>query len=375
MPNDGPLKDLDIAWDLIGKASFSGQGSSKTGKYDNFVNLEVPEEEKRKGANSDAARQITDDNGESRINLVGAPKIPTVINQPVVPVRKKATVKVAVSMKSKRDLKQNFFDIGAAALGIVMGAKSGGGVGALLAVLSSLPEFGFRMKFDVQKLTVPVTDWELCTEDWAGTVEYKRIYKKSFVVKTASRKGTRTIDEKTEVTWVMNPRKRDMPFETPPIPADVSVSVDNSDIFEGTGEADVCCDKKEAKDAGARIREAYILKFDNETKSILKINLTDGNFLLSFYPFIVSDAFKGTTRRSFTVSESSCPVDEDQTAESTLEAIADGIVSLSNTKTKRKLSPKGVSGERVEEISGTEKFDDERGGEIIYTWSLARCGD
>lgn len=376
VPSDGPLKDLDIAWDLIGKSSFSGQGSSKTGKYDNFVNLEVPDPERRKGANPDVTKQITDDNGESRINLVGAPKIPAVINLPVVPVRKKATVKVAVSLKSKRDGWQNALDIFGAGVGIGMGAKSGGAIGALLGVLSSLPEFAYRMKVDVQNLTVPVKDWELCTEDWAGTVEYKRVYKQSFVINTASRKGTRTIDEKTEVTWNMNPRKRDMPFDTPPIPADVSVRVDNSDIFEGTGEADVCCEKKESKDAGARIREAITLKVDKETNAILKIDLSDGNFLLSIYPYVVYNAFTGIKRRSFTVAESACPVDEDQTAESETEATAESSLEyLRSTKTKRKLSPKGANGESVEEIEGTEKFDDPRGGEITYTWSLARCGD
>lgn len=374
VPSDGPLKDLDIAWDLIGKSSFSGQGSSKTGKYDNFVNLEVPDPERRKGANPDVTKQITDDNGESRINLVGAPKIPAVINLPVVPVRKKAIVKVAVSLKSKRDGWQNALDIFGAGVGIGMGVKSGGAIGALLGVLSSLPEFAYRMKVDVQKLTVPVKDWELCTSDWAGTVTYTRIFKQSFPVKTASRRGTQTIDEKTEIEWNLNPRKRDMPANTPPIPDDVTVKVDNSNVFEGTGEADVCCDKKEAKDAGARIREAITLKVDNDTTSILKLNLTNGSFLLSIYPLITdSNAFKGIKRRSFTVSESECPVDEDQTAESSIEAFAErSIEDLQNTKTNRKLSN---NGESVEEIEGTEKFDDPRGGEITYTWSLARCGD
>ncbi|MBC7797920.1 MAG: hypothetical protein H7Z37_13695 [Pyrinomonadaceae bacterium] len=362
MPNDGPLTGRDISWEFIGKASFEGQGSSKTGKFDNYVNLKSPD-----GAKPNPREQITDDNGMSKMNIVGAPKIPTVINQPVVPIRKKATVKVAVSLKSSRDKMQNFIDI--------LGATLGVGLGGPISILGSLPELGFRLKWDIRNLTIPVKDWELCTEDWAGTVEYKRVYKQSFVVNTASRKGTRTVDEKTEITWEMNPRKRDMPFDTPPIPADVSVRVDNSDVFEGTGEADVCCNDKESKDAGARIREAITLKVDNETNAILKIGLSD-NFLLSIYPFIGYTSFIGIKRRSFTVSESACPVDEDQTAESETEATAESSLEfLRNTKTKRKLSLKGAGGESVEEIEGTETFDDPRGGEIIYIWSLARCGD
>lgn len=360
MPSDGPLSGRDISWELTGAASFSGQKSSKTGKFDNFVNLKAPE-----GENRDPMKQITDDNGMSKMNLVGAPKIPTVINKPVVPVRKKATVKIAVALKSSRDKAQNFLDIGGATLGVAMGGP--------LSILGSLPEVGFRLKWDIKNLTVPVKDWELCTEDWGGTVSYKRTYQQSFVVKTSSRKGTRTVDEKSEIIWNMNPRRRDMPFDTPPIPADVSINVDNSDIFEGTGEADVCCSNKEAKDAGARIREAITLTVNNETKAPLNIELSN-NFLLSLNPtFPDYNAFKGKKRRSFTVSESACPVDEDQTAESTTEEFASMLLApLIRTKTNRRLAN---SGESVEEIWGTETLDDPKGGTIVYEWSLARCGE
>ncbi len=360
MPNEGPLEERDIAWELTDAASFSGQKSGKTGKFDNFVQLKAPN-----GGNP--LQQITDKGtGESRMNMLGGTRNATLINKPVVPIRKKASVKIAVSFKSSRDFVQNWIDIG--------GATIGAATGGPLSILASLPEIGFRLKWDVYKLNVPVKDWELCTSDWAGTVKYTRIFKSSVLVNTGARKGTRTIDEKTEIEWTLNPRKRDMPADTPPIPDDVSVKVDNSDIFEGTGEADVCCDKKEAKDSKARIREAITLKVDNETKSILKIDLSEGNFLLSIYPFISdTNVFKGIQRRSFTVSESACPVDEDQTAESTKEAFAErSLEALRQTKTNRTLSN---NGESVEELSGTEKFDDPRGGEITYFWSLARCGD
>ncbi|MCW5962120.1 MAG: hypothetical protein KIS76_18315 [Pyrinomonadaceae bacterium] len=360
MPSDGPLAGRDIAWELTDDASFSGQGSSKTGKFDNFVNLKAPE-----GAKRNPLEQITDDNGESKMNLVGAPKIPAVINKPVVPVRKKAGIKIAVAFKSSRDTAQNFIDIGGAALGIATGGP--------IAILGIIPELGFRMKWDIRKLTVPVKDWELCTEDWAGTIEYKRTFSQSTVVKTVSRKGTRTVNELTEITWNLNPRRRDMPFDTPPIPADVTVRVKNSDIFEGTGEADVCCSDQASKDSGARIREAITLNVDKSGKSPIKVDLSD-NFLLSLSPDLSNyELFKGTKRRSFTVSESACPVDEDQTAESTTEEFANMIITpLSRTKTMRRLLK---TGESVEEIWGTESFDDPLGGKIVYKWTISRCGD
>lgn len=359
MPNEGPLAQRDVSWELTGAASFAGQGSSKSGKFDNFVNLKAPE-----GADRDPSKQISDDNGESQMNIVGAPKIPTVINKPVVPVRKKAKVKVSVALKAKKDFEQNFIDLGGAVIGTLMGGA--------LGVLGSLPEIGFRMKFDVRNLTVPVKDWELCTADWAGTIDYLRVFKTAYSVNSGGRKGTRTIDERTEATFVLNPRSREMPPDTPPLPADAYVSVKNSDIFEGTGEADVCCNNKEAKDAGARIREKIEVEMDTQTKAKVDINLS-GNFLLSIFPtFLDYSVFVGTKRRSFTVSESACPVDEDQTAESTTEENVNMLLDgLRDTKTNRRLSN---TGEGVEELTGTETFDHPRGGTVTYIWSLARCG-
>lgn len=358
LPNDGPLAQRDVGWELGGAASFAGQKSAKTGRFDNFVNLQAPD-----GADRDPSKQISDDNGESRMNLVGAPKIPAVVNQPVVPVRKKAQVKVSVALKAKKDYAQNFIDLGGAGIGLFFGGP--------LGVLGSLPEIGFRMKFDIKNLTVPVKDWELCTSDWAGTITYRRVFKTAYSVSTASRKGTRTIDEKTEITWVLNPRTRDLPADTPPRPADVYVNVDNSDVFEGTGEADVCCDNKSSKDGAARIREAVSLNVANQGKAPVGVELS-GNFLLSIFPFIAEpELFKGRKRRSFTVSEAACAVDQDQTAESTVEAFADTPTeSLRETKTNRRLAN---FGEGVEELFGTESFDDPRGGTIVYEWSLARC--
>jgi hypothetical protein len=297
------------------------------------------------------------------MNLVGAPKIPTVINQPVVPVRKKAGVKVAVALKAKRDLEQNFIDLGGAVIGTLISGP--------LGVLGSLPEIGFRMKFDVGTLTVPVKDWELCTSDWAGTIDYRRLFKKAMSVNNYSRKGTQTIEEVTEITWVLNPRTRDMPATTPPIPADVYIRIKNSDLFEGKGEADVCCNDKSAKEAGAQIREHITFNFSDSSKAPLTPELSE-NFLLSIFPtFPMASTYIGKKRRSFTVSESACAPDADTTAESTEDQVASlGVESLERTKTNRRLTN---TGEGVEELFGSESFDDPRGGTITYQWSLARC--
>lgn len=361
MPNDGPLSDRDISWELKGAASFAGQGSSKTGKFDNFVNLKAPEDVVQR----DPMKQITDSNGQSKMRLVGAPKIPSVLNKPVVPVNKRAGIAVSVSFKSSRDKAQNFLDMGSAALSVALSGP--------VAILSILPEIGYRTKWEAKRITAPVTDWELCTDDWAGAVRYERLHEFTERVNNASRIGTRRVKEFAQITWEMVPRTRDMPANTPPRPANVTVVIDNSDIFEGTGLADVCCNDKAIVESGARVRDAITVTANNTAKSILPIDLNEA-FLLSITPAVGDvNAFKATRRRSFTVSESKCPVDEEPDAETVDEITAYfPLIALDRTKTQRKLT-KQENG--LEQIFGSETFDSPGGGEITYTWFLARCGD
>lgn len=361
MPNDGPLADRDISWELKDKSSFGGQKSSQTGEFDNFVNLKAPNDV----AQRDPTKQITNANGESRMQLVGAPKIPAVINKPVVPVRKSATVSVAVAFKSARDKMQNFIDIGGAALGVA--------TGGVVSILGVLPEIGYRTKWEASRLTAPVTDWELCTDDWAGAVEYTRRFSKTEVINSPSRKGTRRINEFLRATWEVIPRTRTMPADTAPIPANLTVTIKNSDIFEGIGEADVCCNDKATIESGVRIREAITHEVNTRTKELLDIKLSR-NLLLSIYPKVSNfEAFRGPKRKSLTVSESVCPVDPDANSETVTDEIALPIlVSLANSKTERQLTREENG---VEIIFGSDTFDSPGGGEITYTWWLARCGD
>lgn len=361
MPNDGPLSDRDISWELKGASSFAGQNSAQTGKFDNFVNLKAPDGV----AQRDPMKQITDGNGESKMLLVGAPKIPAVINKPVVPVKKHAVVAVSVAFKSARDTAQNFMDMGSSGLSVALSGP--------VAILSILPEIGFRTKWEAKRLTAPVTDWELCTDDWAGAVRYERKFEQTTMVNTGGRRGTRRVKESTEITWEMIPRRRDMPANTPPIPANVTVKIDNSDIFEGIGEADVCCNDKAERENGARIREAITHRVDKTTKSLLDIKL-EPNFLLTISPRISDyDAFTGPRRRSFTVAESKCAVDADANSEEERQEIAFAVLTaLERTKTQRRLTREENG---LETIFGSETFDDPRGGQITYTWGLARCGD
>jgi hypothetical protein len=362
MPSDGPLSDRDIGWYITGDSSFYGQGSSKTGKFDNFVNLEAPDGV----AERNPQKQISDDNGESKMNLVGGPKIPTVINKPVVPVRKKAGVMISVALKSPRDKAQNALDIGGGALGIALSGP--------IAIISLLPEIGFRMPLTPARITVPVKDWQLCTSDWAGTINMTRKLTRTEAIKTSSRTGTRKITESMEADFILNPRHRDVAEAIPPPkPADVHIKIDNTDIFEGVGEADVCCSLQSSKDPKARIRDVKEFHSDRFTTSHVAIDLSE-RLLLDIRPGSLGpDALKGTQHNAFTVSESACPVDEDQNSEETFETTGFAFIpSLENTKTGRRLLNQGES---LEELWGRESFTDPSGADILIIWSLARCGE
>ena len=361
MPSDGPLGDRDIGWYMTGDSSFAGQGSSKSGKFDNFVNFEAPD-----GAPRNPQKQISNDNGESKMNLVGGPKIPTVINKPVVPIRKKAGVMISVALKSPRDKAQNALDIGGGALGIAMGGP--------LAIISILPEIGFRMPLTPARITVPVKDWQLCTSDWAGTINMSRKLTKTEAIKTSSRTGTRKVVESMEADFILNPRHRDVAEAIPPPkPADVHIKIDNTDIFEGVGEADVCCSLQSSKDPKARIRDAKEFHSDRMTTSHVNIDLSERLLLTLRAGSLGADALKGTQRNSFTVSESACPYDEDKAAEETFETTGLAVIpDLDNTKTGRRLLNQGES---LEELWGRESYQDASGADILIVWSLARCGE
>ncbi len=174
LPTDGPLGDVLVEWEFDGE-----NATNKASKK--FVYFEpLP------GASSRPNNQVTNDQGISKINLVGSPKVPgyAYFKNPMT-VRKSAGVLVAVRLKSSKDFVQNWIDIGGAVIGVVTGGP--------LGLVGAAAEIGFRAPITVAHKTVPVTDHEECDDRWF-TLEY-----------TATVKGNGVrpagVDGSPEITW------------------------------------------------------------------------------------------------------------------------------------------------------------------------------
>lgn len=174
LPTDGPLGDVLVEWEFAGE-----NATNKASKK--FVFFEpLP------GANPKPNNQVTNDEGISKINLVGSPKVPgyAYLKNPMT-VRKQADVVVTVRLKSSKDFVQNWIDIG----GTVIGVATGGPLG----LVGAAAEIGFRAPLPVARKTVPVTDHEECDDRWF-TLEY-----------TATVKGNGVrpagIDGSPEIIW------------------------------------------------------------------------------------------------------------------------------------------------------------------------------
>jgi hypothetical protein len=206
-----------------------------------------------------------------------------------------------------------------------------------------------------------------------------RYLKKTQAISILGRTGTRTIIESGVTEYTLDPRKRVVAGEKipPPKPAYVSMKIDNTDIFEGIGEADVCCNSKAGKDPKARIRDAREFHAYNQGKDFVEIALSN-RFLLTIMPGISNmDLYKGIQHNSFTVAESACRLDEDKPSDETFESSGTpAFALLMGSKTGRKLqNNSGKEGDNVEEIWGEESFKDGSGADIVFRWALARCGD
>lgn len=167
LPTEGPLGDVAVEWRFTGENE-TRVNDSATRNTTKFVVFEAP-----KDADRNPLKQVSSGLGLSMMWLVGAAKIPTLVNASPLPVDRKAEVLVGVTLKSAKDVKQNTLDF----LGTVVGvATIGEDPWGLLGLIGSAAEIGYRAPYVAARVTVPVIDHEPCTDDWHGTVTYSSIY-------------------------------------------------------------------------------------------------------------------------------------------------------------------------------------------------------
>jgi hypothetical protein len=120
-------------------------------------------------------------------------------------------------------------------------------------LIEVIPDILAKMPLKTYKVSVPVRDWQPCSDDWGGFVNYSLNHSQTIVVKAnrssngnSTGDGIRRIVKDVLVNVVLNPRTpEEIVAKKDPKPADYRVRGLYSDIFEGSREGDPCCGPQE----------------------------------------------------------------------------------------------------------------------------------
>lgn len=361
MPSSGPLAEKPVSWDLDKSINLGRNSSGSINSYDDVVHLIGT------SPTRDFTKQESDATGENKIYIEGGHQKVDLTNQKVVPVPKKAKVRADVALKNMKDSKQEMADVGGFALGVVMG-------GGILGILSAIPEIGNRMKVPVVSVSVPIRDWMPCSEDWGGTVNMKRTFSKTIVVRASRRSngnssgdGVRTIFAQDEADITLNPRTAEEVLnKAPKKPADIVGKGIHSDIFTGIRDGDPCCGTTEGKWT-TRFSEGKIDKYSGIVKGNFTVNATTSERDYSFSFDSYGDIFH-SIRREFLEVDSDCDLEKNEAYDRSEESIISIVPAL----------PSGRYGQRFVNSEGELLFGQKEmtagdDSKITWNWALARC--
>lgn len=361
MPSSGPLGEKPVSWELGGEVSFKGQNSSQTGAFDQVVYL-LPLE----GNNRDHHKQETSKNGTAEIYLEGAKQKEDLNNQKVVPLPKLATVRADIALKNMNDTKQEITDVGSMGVGFA--------TGGLVGILSALPELGFRAKIPVVAVKVPIRDWTPCSEDWGGTINFKKELNSTIVMKSTrqsngngSGDGIWEISNREEAQIILNPRKPEEMTTKPPNPPTIIVNGRLYEVFNGIRQNDPCCGKTEGN-FRTKFAKGSEETFYDVVKKEASVNYSGSprDYTLGFRFY--SGEFNSKYREFYEVSETSCELELDS--------------AKSEEKDKKRIMnfelQAGRYGQRFinsegELLQGEKVLNEVNGAKITWSWALARC--
>lgn len=354
VPKDGALSEIPVKWE----ANLEGSGYSRYTGYPVLIDAVDP-------VRRDISKQKTDNQGVNKIKLTGKPQAKNLESEPVVPKDKKADLTVGVAtedMEAKDDLQKIFW----------FGFGGDFGVKAFLEVL---PDIMAKMALRNFKVTVPVRDWQPCSEDWGGYINYKRNLSSTIVVK-ASRSsngnstgdGIRRITKEETVNIVLNPRtKEEILAKAPDKPADFRVRGKYSDIFEGLREADPCCGPLSGSYT-TKFREGEETKFFGTFQRKMYVSFSGGDRDFSLGFSFDSDLVNGQRHEFKEILETNCPMEyaEEYSRESEFPAAVGGLLNPGRYG-QRYLNAAG------DLLQGTKETQLPDGSNIVWEWALARC--
>ena len=354
VPKDGPLKNVPVKWQPV----MEGSGYSKFGGYPVTI---VADDKKRQ----DIYLQVTNDLGENKITLFGKPQDRDLRQEPVVPRAKKAALTVSVAtenMDAAEDLPKIFW----------FGFEGDFGLKAFVEII---PEILAKMALKTYKVSVPVRDWQPCSEDWGGYINYTKRLSKTIVIKSSRTSngnstgdGIRRIEKQEDVNVVLNPRTPDDVLNNKDLrPADFRVRGHYSDITEASRDGDPCCGPAEGAWT-TKFRDGSETSFFGTFRKRFFIRFIGGarDYSLSFD--FDTDPIDAQRHEFFEILDTNCPLEygEERNEET------NGEIALAGTL------PDGRYGERFlnpagDLLQGTKQYQEQDGSTVTWDWALARC--
>ena len=363
MPNSGPLSNKPVSWELGGDVSFSGQGSSQSGEYDQVVYL-LPLD----GNNRDHHKQETDDSGKSEIYLEGGKQKKDLTDQKVVPLPRKAVVRADIALKSMKDSKQEVSDIGNFGFGVATG-------GGLLGIVGALPEIGFRMKIPAVAVNVPIRDWTPCSADWGGWINVTREFHQTITIAptrlsngNSTGAGVRRISRVEGAEATLHPRKPEEMQTADPNPASVVFHGKHSDVSDLYRGAEPCCGRTEGRFT-TKMRKDDEMEYNFLTKTRVAVNYrgSERDYELSF-DFTSTEGIPARRHEFLEILETNCELDNGWSRETeTLWSTGYGLVP--GRYAQRLVNSEG------EFLFGSKDLTLPDGSKESWSWGLARCNN
>jgi hypothetical protein len=353
VPKDGPLKDVPVIWQPV----VEGSGPMKFANYP----VEILSDDKSKG---DTSRQKTDALGENKITLGGRPQGRDMENEPVVPWARKVALTVSVateSMDASEDLPKIFW----------FGFEGDFGLKAFIEIV---PDILAKMALKTYKVSVPVRDWQPCSEDWGGYINYTKTLRTTIVVKhsTASNgnstgDGIRRIEKDVLINVVLNPRTpEDVAARKPKRPADYRVRGKYLDVFDGSREGDPCCGPAEGK-YSTKFRSGSEWTIVDSFKQPFDLRFSGGDRDYSLAFAFAADNVFARAHEFFEILDTNCPLEYAE--ESSKES--DSSVALADTLPDGRY-PERLVNSAADLLHGTKQFK-RPDGLVTWEWELARC--
>lgn len=350
VPEDGPLKDVPLAWEPI----LEGKGVARHTGYP----IRLIAVDRSRG---DLSKQVTDANGENKIKIMGNPQ-PRHLDEPLVPQMKNPALLVSVAteaMDAQKDLTKIFF-----------GARWG-----VASIIEFAPELLAKMALKKYKISIPVRDWQPCSEDWGGFINYKKTLKAPIVVKSSRTSngnstgdGFRRIEKNEEVNVVLNPRTPEQIAAKEPVkPASYRVTGKHSDIFEGLRDNDPCCGPVEGN-FRTKFRSGTTKKFFGIFQRKFYVNIRGGDRDYSIAFDFSTDPVKTDIHEFNEIVETSCPIEYGEAKNDDSE----GVTVLSDNLPDGRYPDRYVNPEG-DVYQGTKTLTGDDGSSITWEWSLGRC--